>query len=140
MKKFILTASLAFCAFGLFAQTDASKGLMSKKGEMILPEAGDWCISFDAAPFLQYAGNLFSGETTTNGSPLATFVNSSQQTIVGKYFVDEQTAYRGILRIGFQSNSFTHYTPQQGIAASNPPQAMVTDKLSVASHFVGLGA
>ncbi|HXB14019.1 MAG TPA: hypothetical protein VNZ45_18660 [Bacteroidia bacterium] len=139
MKKFILTASLAFCAFGLFAQTPASSSLMSKKGEMILPEAGDWCISFDAAPFLYYAGNFFNGNTN-NIAPTASFINSSNLTLVGKYFVDEQTAYRGILRIGFQSNSFTHYTPQQGIAATNPPQPTVTDKLSVASHFIGLGA
>jgi hypothetical protein len=141
MKKFILTASLAFCAFGLFAQTPApSGGLMSKKGEMILPEAGDWSIGFDADPFLQYLGNFFSGATATNFAPKAAFIDQSNLTLVGKYFVDDQTAYRGILRIGFQSNSFTHYTPQQGIAATNPPQPVVADKLSVASHFIGLGA
>jgi len=143
MKKIILTATLAICAVGLFAQNAPSggSGLMSKKGEMILPEAGDWAISFEATPFLNYFGNFLTGGSTPNAAPTANFLTSNN-TIVGKYFVDEQTAYRGILRIGFSSNSLSEQTAQDlnGAAVGNPPYPMVTDKLSVASHFIGLGA
>lgn len=145
MKKIILTATMAFCTVGLFAQSSGSgssgSGLMSKKGEMILPEAGDWAISFDASPFLNYFGNFLSGYTGKNTSPTANFLNSASQTIVGKYYVDAQTAYRGTVRIGFNTNSMTHLTTQDNQSASYPPQnATVNDKLTVSNHFIGLGA
>ena len=47
--------------------------LTSKKGETMLPEAGDWAVQFDAAPFLNYAGNLFNAGATAPG---ADFVNA----------------------------------------------------------------
>lgn len=140
MKKIILTATMAFCTVGLFAQSSGSgsSGLMSKKGEMYLPEAGDWAISINAAPFLHYFGSFLSSSGAT--SPTANFLNNNQ-TIVGKYYVDAQTAYRGIVRIGFNSWSMTHLTPQDQQSASYPPQPVtVNDKLKVSNHFIGLGA
>jgi len=95
MKKKVVLCALLFSSASFFAQD-----LTSKKGETILPEAGDWAIQFDAAPFLNYAGNLFNSGTTAPG---ADFVNSG--TIVGKYFKDATTAYRVKLNIGL--NSFT---------------------------------
>jgi len=141
MKKIILTATMAICTIGLFAQSAAPAPLTSKRGEMILPEAGDWAISFDASPFLTYLGSFFTSSSGLNPAPTANFLGSNQ-TIIGKYFVDEKTAYRGILRIGFSSNSLTEQTLQDpnGAPATNPPPAMVSDKLSVSSHFIGLGA
>jgi len=141
MKKIILTATMAICTIGLFAQSAAPAPLTSKKGEMILPEAGDWAISFEATPFLTYLGSFFTSASTLNTAPTANFLGSNQ-TIIGKYFVDEQTAYRGILRIGFSSNSLSEQTAQDlnGAPIGNPPYPMVTDKLSMASHFIGLGA
>lgn len=145
MKKIILTATMALCTVGLFAQgtgSSSSSGMTSKKGEMYLPEAGDWAISFDAAPFLNYFGNFLSGYTGPNTSPTANFLNSSQQTIVGKYFVDEQTAYRGLLRIGINSTTMDHMTPQDftGTPPAPFPTPQVTDEMKTSSHFVGLGA
>lgn len=140
MKKIILTATMALCSVGLFAQSSGSgsSGLMSKKGEMILPEAGDWAISFDATPFLNYFGRFLSNAGAT--SPTAGFLNPASQTIVGKYYVDAQTAYRGVVRIGFNSNTMTHMTMQDVTVAQNPPYSTVTDQLKVSNHFIGLGA
>ena len=46
MKKSIALVAMAFGVSSAFAQD-----LTSKKGEPILPEAGDWSIGIDAAPF-----------------------------------------------------------------------------------------
>jgi len=132
MKKMIITAALAITSLSLFAQ--GSDQLVSKKGEQYLPESGDWAISFSAAPFLQYAGNLFSGATATNIAPTANFLNGNQ-TIIGKYFVDNQTAYRGLVRIGINSMGQDNIVAQDGSATGT-----VTDHAAWAQHFVGLGA
>jgi hypothetical protein len=98
MKKSVLLLAAAFGVSSAFAQD-----LTSKKGEPFLPEAGDWAIGIDAAPFLNYAGQLLS-----NGGAIApgfNFLTGNTQTIVGKMFKDEKTAYRAGLRIGLGSNS-----------------------------------
>ncbi|HWY98266.1 MAG TPA: hypothetical protein VNY36_04180 [Bacteroidia bacterium] len=133
MKKIILTAALAITTFGLFAQ--GSDQLISKKGEMYLPESGDWSVSFSAAPFLTYFGHFLSNAGAT--SPTVGFLNTNQ-TIIGKYYVDNQTAYRGLLRIGINSMGQDNLVAQDG-STSNPP-AMVVDHAAYAQHFVGLGA
>ena len=100
MKKKVLFVAAAFLATATFAQD----GLTSKKGEAYLPEAGDWAVGFDGTPLLNYAGNLFNGNT--NNTMTASWVGNNQpMTLVGKMFVDESTAYRGKLRLGFGSTA-----------------------------------
>ncbi|HSY76564.1 MAG TPA: hypothetical protein VK890_06895 [Bacteroidia bacterium] len=134
MKKIILTAALAISTFGgVFAQ--GSDQLISKKGEMYLPESGDWAISFSADPFLNYFGNFLS--SAGNKAPAANFLNTNQ-TIIGKYFVDNQTAYRGLLRIGINSMGVDNIIPSNTSTPASP--SYVTDHAAWAQHFVGLGA
>jgi len=92
MKKSLTLLAFVLGMSGAFAQD-----LTSKKGEPILPEAGDWGLGIDANPFLEYAGNFF-GKTTTNPAPTFNFLTPFQ--ITGRYFKDATTAYRGSLRIG----------------------------------------
>ena len=100
MKKKVLFVASIFLATATFAQD----GLTSKKGEAYLPEAGDWALGFDGTPFLNYAGNMFNGNTANSVN--ATWVgNNPAMTIVGKMFKDETTAYRAKIRIGFGSNT-----------------------------------
>jgi hypothetical protein len=100
MKKKVLFVASIFLATATFAQD----GLTSKKGEAYLPEAGDWAVGFDGTPFLNYAGNMFNGNTSNSVN--ATWVgNNPAMTLVGKYFKDESTAYRVKLRIGFGSST-----------------------------------
>lgn len=94
MKKSLTILALAFGVTGAYAQD-----LTSKKGEPILPEAGDWSIGVDATPFLDYMGNFF-GKSANNTAPTFNFLNTNQ-TITGKYFAAAQTAYRASVRIGF---------------------------------------
>ncbi len=96
MKKSGLVIALAFGITSAFAQD-----LTSKKGEPILPEAGDWSIGIDATPFLTYAGGFLSGAGAT--APTMGFFGTSN-AILGKKFIDEKTAYRGGLRLGFGSS------------------------------------
>lgn len=98
MKKSIALVALAFGVTSAFAQD-----LTSKKGEPILPEAGDWSIGIEAAPFLEYAGNFF-GKTAKNNAPTWNFLNGNN-VIVGKYFMDANKAFRAGLRLGFNSDN-----------------------------------
>jgi len=99
MKKRVLFVASLFLATATFAQD----GLTSKKGEAYLPEAGDWALGFDAAPFIGYFGNFANG--STGNSMNAAWQDGARWSIVGKMFKDETTAYRGRVRIGFGSTN-----------------------------------
>jgi hypothetical protein len=96
-KKTLLLAS------ALFAGTAFAQDLTSKKGETILPEAGDWAISFDAVPFLNYFGQMLSNAGAS--SPSVGYTNGYPWAIKGKMFKDEKTAYRAGIRLGFGSTT-----------------------------------
>ncbi|HLP11693.1 MAG TPA: hypothetical protein VK177_07130 [Flavobacteriales bacterium] len=90
--------------FAASAVTVNAQDLTSKKGETILPEAGDWAISFDATPFLNYAGQMFSNAGAT--APTVGYTNGYPWAIKGKMFKDEKTAYRAGIRLGFGSQNW----------------------------------
>ncbi len=58
------------------------------------------------------------------------------------YFVEENKAYRGILRIGINSTNETNQIAKYGAAAATYPALpeLVEDKYTEKSSFVGLGA
>lgn len=128
MKKQTLYVALAFGVTSVFAQD-----LTSKKGETILPEAGDWSISVNANPFLNYAGN-FIGGNGVNAAPSANFLGMNQM-IVGKYFIDATTAYRGGLRLNFASTSSA---TKVAVIPATTPATFVDDVTSTSSSNVGL--
>jgi hypothetical protein len=129
MKKVMLLATM-FAATTTFAQD-----LTSKKGETMLPEAGDWAIQFDATPFLNYAGNLFNAGAVAPG---AGWVNTN--AIVGKYFVDESTAYRVKLNIGMGSvTDKALVTDIVAVAADPLSTAQVEDSRKISSTEITLG-
>jgi hypothetical protein len=88
---------------GLGSMANAQTTQMSNDaGVVITPEAGDWAIGFNAAPILNYAGNMFNG---TIGNSMGSAFVGNDQAIYGKYFVDENTAYRGSLRLATGSTT-----------------------------------
>ncbi|HTA63332.1 MAG TPA: hypothetical protein VK835_12785, partial [Bacteroidia bacterium] len=133
MKKSVLALAMAFGVTSAFAQD-----LTSKKGEPILPEAGDWAISADATPFLNYFGKLFN---SANQAPSMQFLNG-QNVIMGKYFKDEKTAYRVGLNIGFGSKSTTNLVNQDNpaVVPAGTQPVQVTDKLKHGNTGIGLTA
>ena len=127
MKKKILLIAALFTAGLSFAQD----GLTSKKGVPILPEAGDWAIGFDASSLLNYGGNLLNGSADNSLDPMGD-INAT--TIYGKYFVDANKAYRGMVRIGFGSNTNTGNEPD-----ANDPNATVQNDTTVSGMNITLG-
>jgi len=117
-----------------FAVTHIQKSeLVTKKGESILPESGDWAISIDASPILRYVGNLV-GLAGTNAAPIFSFL-SGNQTILGKYYVDSEKAYRLGLRLGFGSNSSTSKVSTMPVAT---PIVYVDDVTKISDSDIGL--
>lgn len=131
MKK----STLFVAALALGMTTAFAQDLTSKKGEPILPEAGDWAIGVDATPFLSYFGNMLNG--TANQSPFGWNYTNSGNMITGKMFVSETMAYRGMLRIGFGSNTWTN--PLVDDASTSTPVGMTEDELKSSYNFIGLG-
>lgn len=123
MKKSVLALAMAFGVTTAFAQD-----LTSKKGEPILPEAGDWGLSIEANPLLQYA-KTFIG--TSNGTNTITWnALTSPVTITGKMFSDEKTAYRGTVTLGFGSQKASNLVSDDANTSTTPAYKEDTKKTS----------
>ncbi len=131
MKKHLLVVAGLACSVALYSQE-----ITSKKGEIYLPEGGDWALGFDATPFLNYAGNAFNG-AINNNAPTADFVNNNM-AIYGKMFRDASTAYRAVIRIGFGSNSWDSIVPD--VSPSAGATDVVTNTYKTSDMNVTLGA
>lgn len=131
MKK----STLFVAALALGMTTAFAQDLTSKKGEPILPEAGDYAIGVDATPFLSYFGNMLNGSTGNNGFGW-NFTNPNMM-ITGKMFTSETMAYRAAIRIGFGSSKWTN--PVVDDASTSTPPAMKSDEMKTSYNFIGLG-
>lgn len=112
MKKHVLFSAAMVAAMSASAQTGE---ITSNRGENWLSQSGDWGLTFDAQPLLNYVGNLFNNGTNNmstvwllpNGATGSGNLATSGIVIGGKKLIDANTAYRGKLRIGFGSNKNT---------------------------------
>ncbi|MEZ4738481.1 MAG: hypothetical protein R2818_03780 [Flavobacteriales bacterium] len=104
MKKQVLFSAAMVAAMTASAQTGE---ITSNRGENWLSQSGDYGITFDATPLLNYAGNLFNGDSGNNIGQGLTWANP-YFAIQGKKLIDANTAYRGKLRIGFGSMKETN--------------------------------
>jgi hypothetical protein len=132
MKKTVLFVAALVAASTVSAQTGE---ITSNRGENWLSQDGDWGLTFDATPFLNYAGNLFNN-TADNGGVAFTWANPLF-AIQGKKLIDANTAYRGKLRIGFGSNKTT--TLVESIPGTTPV-SFVEDVEKVGGTNIVLGA
>lgn len=108
--RILLTSLFTIFTFYCFAQP------VSKKGEPFLPEAGEYAIGVDAAPFLFYLGNMFSANG--NQAPGTAF-NNPELAISLKMFKRADLAYRAKIRLGLMSNSWNSYQPEFSNVATN---------------------
>jgi hypothetical protein len=88
----------------LAANNLMAQDLTSKNGEVILPQAKDWCIGVDATKLIKNAKFDFAG---------------GLQTITGKYFLDAKTAYRMGLRIGVNNVTTKNRTTDRVASTSS---------------------
>jgi hypothetical protein len=132
MKRKLLIVC-AFVGMGTFlnAQTTMVK---NDKGQVVTPEAGDWALGADASPILGYIGNMFNGSTANSLSNA--FVKNN--AIFGKYFVDENTAYRGSLRISTISDKSAALT-DTNTQAGSPEYISDVTKLTGFSFYLSGG-
>lgn len=100
----------------LVANYSIAQELISKKGEVFLPDSGDYAISLDASPFLNYLGNMF-GKTASNNAPNWTYITNNM-TVTGKKFKDAHTAYRATVRLGFSNYTNKNQTMDRAAAQS----------------------
>jgi len=129
MKKSIALVALAFGVTNAFAQD-----LTSKKGEAFLPAEGDIAIGFSALPFIGTLGNLMAPNPNTT----VTGTGGATNYIMGKYFTDEKTAFRGVLGLNFGTTKITNLVPVSG--ATVTPAPTVEDVVKVGSRSITLGA
>ncbi len=125
--KGILFLTIFACAISF---TNAQEGPTGKDGSVVLPESGDWAISFDATPFLNYAGNLFNAGAV---APVLGYTNGYPWSVKGKLFVSSTMAYRAGIRIGFGNNTYVNEIIAPQVAAFIPvypgtPNPMVEDE------------
>jgi hypothetical protein len=134
MKKIGLFIIAGLFISGLFAQD-----IVSKKGEPFLPEAGDWAIGIDVAPFFTYVGNM-ANANQANNSPRFNYTNSLQ--LFGKWFKTENFVWRGRLRLlGLNTLNEIGYVRDDFNTDPNNPYAQVEDsrKYSQMSTTLGFG-
>lgn len=108
MKK-ILYIALISLSVNAFAQDDdvlttnegSSAGSnLSKSGKQLTPVAGDMGISFNAAPFFQWGGNIFG--FTGNNNALNGVTSPDNFHIMARYFLADDMAVR--VRLGVDNN------------------------------------
>ena len=96
MKKILLiTVILTTVMFVAFSQK-----VTNKNGINLLPEKGEFAIGISATPFLDFLGNLVKINSSMSfSSPAQWNFMDDNNTIYGKYFLDDKTAIRGKVRI-----------------------------------------
>ncbi|MCX7697177.1 MAG: hypothetical protein N2Z72_05720 [Bacteroidales bacterium] len=118
--------------------------LVTKKGFKILPEQGDYALGFNAVPVIDFALNAVNimvntGQTAAHPS----YVTGFNQNLVGKYFLDEKKAIRGIFGInaGSATNRQFAKSPHDQLANPGNPDAWkeVEDVKVVRNSNVVLG-
>lgn len=129
-KTFIL-AVIFLSTIGFAQEQETSNALTTKKGFVILPEAGDIAIGFDAIPVIDFflnAVNIMNNTGQTAQHP--GFVTGFNNTLVLKYFVQENLAAR--LKFGWNklNQTHTHYFYDPADIFANPGDPDKWDEIS----------
>ena len=104
MKKVLLSIGLALCVFSASAQE-------TREARVFTPQAGDFSISVDATPFLDFGGNIFGASATAPTFEIG--------TIRGRYFLSERNAIRVSLDFDFRTTMGRNDVPEVGNANNN---------------------
>ncbi len=131
---------------GVSALLANSQALTNKKGQPMLPVTGDWGISAQADPFINFASTIALGMFGAEGTATApTFTNYyDNQTFIGKRFKSDNLAERVIFNIGLSRDAQTAtiakdsaYSTAGGLLSYENEK--VEDKWASKSLRVGLG-
>lgn len=127
MKVFKISLTVVMSMF--FIGINAQERLQNKNGVDILPESGNFALGFNAVPFLNLIGNATAGSTK--------FINNmfNQNTIFGKYMLDDNTALRASFNFNINNFNNRNFVIDNTL---NSPDSLVTDRISVNSQTYGL--
>lgn len=124
VKYIVLFVFLAASSFAQdeFATTEKDQALYGKKGQYLLPKAGDISIGANALPYFKYLGNIF-GKTTPNT------LGVGEHDIFGRYFLTDNTAVRVDIHINQRTITENHYVADDAKRMADPAsQAELIDK------------
>ncbi len=112
MKKRVLIATALFSTMLTHAQQPNSGDdgvLKNKKGNEILPKAGDIGLGFNTIPIIDLFMGTLSRQTVYNGAGnVVSYTQGSNNQIVGKYFLTPKSAIRVRIGINTLSGSMTN--------------------------------
>ncbi len=110
MKKKVLIVTTLLSSMLTIAQ-EASSGddvVKNKKGYEILPKAGDIGLGFNTIPVLDmFLGTLNRATPFAGSGNVVSFVQASNNQIVGKYYLNAKTAIRARIGVNTLSGSMT---------------------------------
>lgn len=112
----------------------AQEPLRNKNGILVTPEAGEFALGFDAAPFFRYTGNLLNGN---NDSPTSDFMQAYPMTITGVYMKRNDFGYRGSVRLGFGTEKSDTLVKREG---STNPNETVSNETKTNTSDITIGA
>lgn len=138
MKKVFLTLVLALGVSSAFAQTnedDRTVGTTTSKGQVILPQAGDYAIGIDAISLIESIGDHNSSIFNNHTNPIF----GTGTTIYGKYFLTDKSAIR--VKLSLDATSYTDKNLVRDDAAyakDNATDAKVEDSRKTSNSGFGL--
>jgi hypothetical protein len=132
MKKVFLLFSACALTATSFAQEPAKEVMKSKRGYVILPQAGDIALGFDAIPVLDFALNAADIMNAGESAEHPGFVSGFNNIIVGKYFLKDNMAIRGRFGINTLKTTTKNYGLDPLAPAGQVPENILisTNKLS----------
>lgn len=135
MKKSLVTMFVCL----ILALSVNAQELLSKNGDPILPKKGDYSIGIGAKPLLDFIFNAFKINSAYgfSTSGLWDFPDNSRWSIFGKYFLDDKTAIRGNLLLGFGSKTEVDYSLKNGTETSEVVEDQWTHRSS--SFYLSAG-
>ncbi len=126
MKKVLL---LVVCSFLFFSVNAQDEPLTGKKGQLILPEAGDIGLGVNMIPFFNWFGNSFNNNSNNTYASSNKFFNVfGNSVIMGKYMLSEKRAVRVHFGFNLSSISENQYVRDN---SSNNPMDMVLDTRNI---------
>ncbi len=135
MKQVTILICALFLYSGLMAQ---EFDMLSKRGEPILPVQGEMALGIDAMPVLGYFGDLFNGFAGGNNAAFG-FINGiyNANTIYVKYYLEDQVAIRGAVRIGHTNSIDQEFVTMDQLVMD--PLMQVTDVYTFNQTNIGVG-
>jgi hypothetical protein len=104
-KNVLLAAALMTSMFAVAQEAASTEEVVGRKGQPVLPKAGDIALGFNAFPvidMLVQAAKIGSNSNNSqNSANTVQFAQNAGQNIVGKYFLDATSAVR--FRFGLNS-------------------------------------